>query len=386
MIDYKLILVDAPGLVHAMFHYNAFNCDSVLLSNLAGLKETYPEAVIVVLFDHPEAKNVRRKIFPGYKSRSHKEGIAEVLEMCKQAVVAAGYLCWTDPGYEADDLIASIVKKYEGQCPILIYGKDKDHHANLSGTTHQLLTSIKAVVPDSRDSLMASNDIMADILTRDGLDKLNEDLSQHAVEQQEQQEQQDRSFTDELVPKDKLVFIDADGVREKYGVWPNQWTEFRALMGDPSDNIPGVKGIGEKTAMTIMQTCVTLKLTQTSLATLKIAPSRLRSLEAAFADGSIWTCKQLCSAIIYDPLPGFIQSVIDAGLRGEAIDTSQTDAVKEMNREMQSHSEPVTELQLDDLSLDEENDSSFAKTKEVAELLDLNLDDVPLDDLNLDDL
>lgn len=376
MTDYKLILVDAPGLVHAMFHYNAFNCDTVLLSNLAGLKDSFPGAVIVVLFDHPEAKNVRRKIFPGYKTRVHKEGIGEVLDICKQAVVAAGYLCWTDPGYEADDLIASIVKKYEGTCPILIYGKDKDHHANLSDTTHQLLTSIKAVVTESRDSLMQSGDVAANIFTQDGMDKLNDDLSQHAAEQQEQQQFE---YVDQLVPRDKLVFIDANGVHEKYGVWPNQWTEFRALMGDSSDNIPGVKSIGEKTALTIIQTCVNLKMAECSLGTLKIAPSRLRSLEAAFADGSVWTYKLLCSAIIYDPLPAHVQSVIDAGLRGESIDTSNTVAVKEMNETMVQHDvSSAEELSLDDIS---------EQSPETAESLDiLDLDDLQIDDLDLSDL
>ena len=50
-----------------------------------------------------------------------------------------------------------------------------------------------------------------------------------------------------------VVVLDPDGVEEKYGVTPSQFTDYLGLMGDTSDNIPGVPGIGPKTAMTILQ-------------------------------------------------------------------------------------------------------------------------------------
>jgi DNA polymerase-1 len=48
--------------------------------------------------------------------------------------------------------------------------------------------------------------------------------------------------------KDGAVVVDADGVRERYGIEPEQVPDFIALRGDPSDGIPGAKGIGEKGA------------------------------------------------------------------------------------------------------------------------------------------
>lgn len=51
--------------------------------------------------------------------------------------------------------------------------------------------------------------------------------------------------------KDKWIGI--DGVKEKFGVEPGQVVEVMGLMGDSSDNIPGVKGIGEKTAIALIQ-------------------------------------------------------------------------------------------------------------------------------------
>lgn len=50
-----------------------------------------------------------------------------------------------------------------------------------------------------------------------------------------------------------VVILDPDGVMDKYGVTPEQFTDFLGLMGDTSDNIPGVPGIGPKTATTILQ-------------------------------------------------------------------------------------------------------------------------------------
>lgn len=50
-----------------------------------------------------------------------------------------------------------------------------------------------------------------------------------------------------------VVVLGPDGVREKYGVSPDQFTNFLGLMGDTSDNIPGVPGVGPKTAATMLQ-------------------------------------------------------------------------------------------------------------------------------------
>jgi DNA polymerase-1 len=49
------------------------------------------------------------------------------------------------------------------------------------------------------------------------------------------------------------TLIDAAGVRERYGIEPSQVPDFIALRGDPSDGIPGAKGIGEKTAASLLQ-------------------------------------------------------------------------------------------------------------------------------------
>ena len=59
--------------------------------------------------------------------------------------------------------------------------------------------------------------------------------------------------------KDGPELIDPDGVRERYGVDPEQVPDFIALRGDPSDGLPGAKGIGEKTAKDLLQEHGTLE-------------------------------------------------------------------------------------------------------------------------------
>ena len=53
--------------------------------------------------------------------------------------------------------------------------------------------------------------------------------------------------------RSKTVTMDVDAIREKYGIEPKQLIEVKSLMGDASDNIPGVRGIGEKTALSLVQ-------------------------------------------------------------------------------------------------------------------------------------
>jgi len=69
-----------------------------------------------------------------------------------------------------------------------------------------------------------------------------------------------KGFTKVLIPHGgKLILYDWDKVFEKLGVYPNQVIDYKALRGDVSDNIPGVKGIGEKTAQSLLSKYKTLE-------------------------------------------------------------------------------------------------------------------------------
>jgi DNA polymerase-1 len=57
----------------------------------------------------------------------------------------------------------------------------------------------------------------------------------------------------------ELTRVDPDGVRERYGVEPEQVPDFIALRGDPSDRLPGAKGVGPKTAADVLKQYGTLE-------------------------------------------------------------------------------------------------------------------------------
>lgn len=75
---------------------------------------------------------------------------------------------------------------------------------------------------------------------------------------------------------DSLIYDEAQ-VKQRYGLTPDQIIEYKALRGDPSDNIPGVKGIGEKTAVELLQEFKTVKNLYKNLKSDKIKP-RIREL------------------------------------------------------------------------------------------------------------
>ena len=149
---------------------------------------------IVVAFDESLTTSFRNGIYPAYKA--HRElPPAELLvqfDYCKRVAAALGLAVLTDLQYEADDLIGSVAVRLRGEgFRSVIVSADKDFG--------QLITA-------------------AD-------------------------EQWDFSRNERW---------DADGVKRRLGVRPDQVVDFLALTGDAVDNIPGVPGIGPKTAATLL--------------------------------------------------------------------------------------------------------------------------------------
>lgn len=68
---------------------------------------------------------------------------------------------------------------------------------------------------------------------------------------------------------------------EEYGVTPRQMIEVKALMGDTSDNISGVKGIGEKTALNLIKQEGNVDTLYARLADIKLTPPSVQSLKQA---------------------------------------------------------------------------------------------------------
>jgi DNA polymerase-1 len=160
-------------------------------SLLKALKED-GDAVIVV-FD-AKAPSFRHEAYEGYKaSRAPTpEDFPRQLALIKELVDLLGLARLEVPGYEADDVLASLAKKAEKEgYEVRILTADKDLYQLLSDRIHVLHPEGYLITPA--------------------------------------------------------------WLWEKYGLRPDQWADYRALTGDESDNLPGVKGIGEKTARKLLE-------------------------------------------------------------------------------------------------------------------------------------
>ncbi len=176
-----------------------------LVTFLRTLKAEAPDGVAVA-FDLP-APTFRHKAYAEYKATRHKmpQELAEQLPVLKEVLSAMQVCILEKEGYEADDIIGTVAKMCEensADCRILT--GDRDDLQLASQYTHILLTT-----------------------TRGG--------------------------------KTETVEFSEKEVEEKYGISPKGLIEAKGLMGDSSDNIPGVRGIGEKTALSLIQKYKTLE-------------------------------------------------------------------------------------------------------------------------------
>ena len=162
--------------------------------------DEYKPDYLCVAFDL-KAPTFRHKMYEAYKAqrKGMPDDLAEQMPHLKEILSAMNILQLSLEGYEADDIIGTVSRICdESNIKCNIVTGDKDDLQLASGNTSVLLTT-----------------------TRMG-----------------------QTTTEEL---------DDKGVFEKYGVNPEEFIAVKALMGDSSDNIPGVKGIGEKTAFDLLR-------------------------------------------------------------------------------------------------------------------------------------
>ena len=202
----KLLVIDGNSILNRQFYgirplstknglfTNAvFGFTKVLLAQMEKLAPDY----VAVAFDLKE-KTFRHKTYDAYKAGRHAmpEELAMQFPYAKKTVEALGASVLSLPGYEADDILGTLAKMAEN-------AEEETHAYLLTGDKDSL-----QLISDKTTVLLAGN---------------------HEV----------TNYTPE-------VFF------EKYGVRSTQFVDVKALMGDSSDNIPGVPGIGEKTALKLI--------------------------------------------------------------------------------------------------------------------------------------
>lgn len=205
----KLVLIDAHAVIHRAYHAlpdfvsakgeptgALYGLASILLKLLADLKPDY----VVAAYDLP-GPTFRKQLYDAYKAGRVKaeDDLIKQLQRSRAIFSAFHIPIYDAPGFEADDIIGTIVEqvKTDSRLEVIIATGDTD--------TFQLVSGQRVRV---------------------------------------------------LIPKrgiSETVLYDEGAVEDRYGFKPPLLPDYKGLAGDPSDNIIGVKGVGEKTATTLIK-------------------------------------------------------------------------------------------------------------------------------------
>lgn len=250
----KLVLIDGHSLLYRAFYAtrplsttdgrptNAVYGFTGMLLQI--LEEENPEA-IVVAFD-TAAPTFRHEEFADYKA--HRPETAEQFYVqvpsARELVEALGIPVMTLEGYEADDVLGTLT-----------------HRGRQQG--YQIL-----IVTGDQDALQLVDEGASVLMPQKGLQQ--------------------------------TVRYDTQAVRERFGIDPIQLPDFKALKGDPSDNIPGVPGIGEKKAAALLKQFGSVEQLLERLS--EVQDPKLRSLLEQYRE-QIPQYKRLATIVRNAPLP-----------------------------------------------------------------------------------
>lgn len=206
----KLLAIDGNSVINRAFygikllstkdgHYT--NAVYGFINILLHLLEEHSPDGVAVAWDLKKP-TFRHEMYAEYKAGRHKmpEELAEQLPVMKELLTLMGYHCIECEGYEADDILGTLAATAEknGDTCIIATG-DRDSLQLISDHTKVVLSATKAGRPEA-------------------------------------------------------TVYDKAALFERYSVTPEGMIELKSLMGDSSDNIPGVAGIGEKTATALIST------------------------------------------------------------------------------------------------------------------------------------
>jgi len=170
---------------------------------LLRLYENEQPRAVLVGWDTYDAPTYRNEAFEAYQSgREFDDELVDQLDVLPEFVAACGFACAKAAGYEADDFLAAAVASEERRKGMAIVASGDRDAFQLASTSTTILQPLRA---------------------------------------------------------GEMARIGPAEVRERYGVDPKQVPDFIALRGDPSDKLPGAKGIGPKTAASLLNKYGTLE-------------------------------------------------------------------------------------------------------------------------------
>ncbi|SMC74685.1 DNA polymerase I [Sporomusa malonica] len=202
----RFIIIDGSSLVHRAFHALPMlrTADGLYTNAVYGfttmlvkLLTDYKPDLLAVAFDKGRV-TFRTETYQQYKAgRQATPGeLSEQFPLIRELLDAFGITTIEEKGYEADDILGTLAEKASKQgCEVLIVTGDRD--------------ALQLIGPETKV-----------LLTKKGISEMET--------------------------------MDTAALKEKYGLTPSQIIDMKGLMGDTSDNIPGVPGIGEKTAIKLL--------------------------------------------------------------------------------------------------------------------------------------
>ena len=219
----RIVLLDSHAIIHRAYHAlpgfatsegeptgALYGLSTMLMKAIADLKPDY----IIACYDLPQ-KTFRHEAYVDYKAGRAKtdEELISQIKRSREIFKSFSVPIYDAPGFEADDLLGTIVDKLKNDknIEIVIVSGDMDTMQLVSGKKVQVYTLKKGI-----------ND---------------------------------------------TILYDEDKVVERFGFGPKSLPDYKGLRGDPSDNIIGIKGIGEKTATTLIQKFGTIEKMYEELAT-----------------------------------------------------------------------------------------------------------------------
>jgi DNA polymerase-1 len=306
----KMIIIDGNSLMYRAFYgIRVLTTSKGIYTNavfgftnmLFNLIEQYQPDYIGVAFDL-KGPTFRHEIYDDYKANRQKtpEELLTQFQLLKTLLRAMNIAIYEMEGYEADDILGTFSN----------LAKSQDFHAFL--------------VTGDRDALQ--------LVSQDSTVLLNR-----------------RGTTD-------MHIFDPEEVEKVYGLRPDQIIDLKALMGDSSDNIPGVPGVGEKTALKLLNQYTTLEQVYENID--QISGKRLRENLTLYREQAFLS-KELATIIKDVP--------IDFNLEDCCYDIPKSPELKDILEELEFNS-IISKLHFDD---DGRSARALERSKETIEIKEL---------------
>lgn len=261
MTQERWLLVDGTNTLYRDFYGGGeANAPGMFIRRLKQLIEQFNPSVVLTAWD--SGGSFRNNLYPAYKAgRSKPEGIESALMRAKELCGTESIGVLSIEGFEADDILATLtVEATKAGANSVLYSNDKDLHQLIEpGRVCQLMKVVRLTGAGNRLELHWQN---------------------------------------------------SESLFKAFGVRPDQWCDWKCLVGDGSDNIDGVCNMGPVTARKLLQVCGSIEAFYENPLALGLSKSQYHSMLAAKKDMPL--LRELVTLRRDVPLPADWKETADA--------------------------------------------------------------------------